>query len=81
MTHNFKQTKKLRNGFSIQSLKIAPHPNLTAQTNGNIAESAIDHVYSNKNMSENIHIQKINTGSSDYIPIIVKIQVFYLRYT
>ena len=40
------------------------------QKNGNIASSAIDHIYVSKELEENTFTCKLNSGSSDHVPIV-----------
>ena len=43
------------------------------QANGNIASSAIDHIYVAQDLEERTTTRKINTGSSDHVPIVAVI--------
>ena len=43
------------------------------QKNGNIASSAIDHIYVSTVLEESTTTMKLNTGSSDHVPIIAVI--------
>ena len=45
---------------------------LGSQKNGNIAESALDHVYYSTEIVEKITVEKISNSSSDHLPIICK---------
>ena len=40
------------------------------QSNQEIAQSALDHVYSSANM-QNIHVRRLPNSSSDHVPVLV----------
>ena len=42
-----------------------------AQSNNEIAQSALDHVYSSKRMCQYLEVRKLGTSSSDHVPVIV----------
>ena len=44
------------------------------QTNGQIAESALDHVYCSKSIEEKVEIKKLDSGSSDHNPVLATVK-------
>ena len=45
-----------------------------AQSNNQIAESSIDHVYNSCNMTNKITINKLDNSSSDHVPVVVRLE-------
>ena len=45
-----------------------------AQKNGNVAVSAIDHVYYNAGLEGILQARVLTTGSSDHLPVVAKIE-------
>ena len=58
-----------QNGMSIYMLGdtyLANH----CQQNGNVAHSAIDHIYASKNLKEHMVTEKLSKSATDHLPII-----------
>ena len=60
-------------GLSINEVGIT-YKGDHIQVNGNIAQSALDHVYSSKSLESRIVVTKLSNGSSDHNPVVTEIK-------
>ena len=45
------------------------------QQNGNIASSALDHIYCSKVLAQSIEFKKLSNSATDHLPVVAKLEI------